>query len=297
MGASEERERSSDDRHRTIGGYISYNGLVDVTLADTHSVDSILASSYYIIPSLSKEGIHVSPSKFIPINNPFELCIGGLNDYEGLYEIIEKWLYYKYVHDDISKTTCVFDTRMSHDPEYFIFTMDSWESTLIVLKDTQAFRAYFFHSPHLTDPKLLFESNSSGFARKSTATTIDAGAGVVNDAITELKRDLGDFRKEQNENNSMVQRQVASIHVNMENQTNAVALIGNQLQQFGLLLLASRDEKAESPLSTTTSCSRLNAFEPQRTLRKRLQLRPTSLSFRLNDVNKLNDSRKQVISL
>ena len=30
----------------------------------------------------------------------------------------------------------------------------------------------------------------------------------------------------------------------MENQTKAVALIGNQLQQFGLSLLASRDEKA-----------------------------------------------------
>jgi hypothetical protein len=70
--------------HRTLGGYISYNGLVDITLADTRSVDSILASTYYFIPSLSKEGLHVSPPKFIPIDNPFELCIGGLNDYEGL---------------------------------------------------------------------------------------------------------------------------------------------------------------------------------------------------------------------
>jgi len=112
--------------HRMIGGYISYNGLVDITLADTHSVKSILTSSYYVIPSLSKEGIHVSPPKFISINNPFKLCIGGLNDYEGLHEIIEKWLYYKYVHNNASKTTCVFDTHTPHDREYFIFTMDSW---------------------------------------------------------------------------------------------------------------------------------------------------------------------------
>jgi hypothetical protein len=56
--------------HRTIGGYISYNGLVDVTLADTRSVDSILASSYYIIPSLSKEGIHVSPSQIHSNQHP-----------------------------------------------------------------------------------------------------------------------------------------------------------------------------------------------------------------------------------
>jgi hypothetical protein len=230
--------------HRTLGGYISYNGLVDITLADTHSVDSILASTYYFIPSLSKEGLHVSPPKFIPINNPFELCIGGLNDYEGLHEIIEKWLYYKYVQDDAAKTTRVFDTRISPDREYFIFTMDSWESTVLVLKDVEAFRAYFAQSPNLTDPKLLFESNSSGFARKSTATTIDAGANVVNDAISGLKRELADFRKEQNENNNLVQRQVAAIHANMESQTNAVALIGNQLQQFGLSLLAGRDEKA-----------------------------------------------------
>ena len=145
---------------------------------------------------LSKEGIHVSPPKFIPINNPFELCIGGLNDYEGLHEIIEKWLYYKYVHDDSSKSTCVFDTRLSHDREFFIFTMDSWESTLIVLKDTQDFHAYFTQSPFLTDPKLLFESNSSGFAQKSTTATIDAGAGVVNDAITELKCNLANWCKE-----------------------------------------------------------------------------------------------------
>jgi hypothetical protein len=252
VGAADKiRAHLESKGHRTIGGYISYNGLVDVTLADTCSVDSILASSYYIIPSLSKEGIHVSPPKFIPINNPFELCIGGLNDYEGLHEIIEKWLYYKYVHNDVSKTTHVFDTHVSHDREYFIFTMDSWESTLIVLKDTEAFCAYFIHSPYLTDPKLLFESNSSGFARKSTALTINAGAGFVNDVITELKCDLADFQKEQSENNSMVQRQVASIHVNMENQTNAVTLIGNQLQQFGLSLLASHDEKAiEGRIST-----------------------------------------------
>ena len=125
VGAADKiRAHLESKGHRTIGRYISYNGLVDVTLADTRSVDSILASSYYIIPSLSKEGIHVSPPKFIPINNPFELCIGGLNDYEGLHKIIKKWLYYKYIHDDISKTTRVFDTRISHDCEYFIFTMD-----------------------------------------------------------------------------------------------------------------------------------------------------------------------------
>jgi len=245
VGAADKiRAHLESKGHRTIGGYISYNGLVDVTLADTRSVDSILASSYYIIPSLSKEGLHVSSPKHIPINNPFELCIGGLNDYEGLHEIIEKWLYYRYVYNDISKTTRVFDTPISQDREYFIFAMDSWESTVTVLKDTEAFRTYFANTPYLTDPKLLFESNSSGFTRKSTATTIDSAAGVVNNAITELKRELTDFRKEQNENNNMVQRQVAAIHVNMENQTNAVALIGNQLQQFGLSLLASRDEKA-----------------------------------------------------
>jgi hypothetical protein len=80
--------------HRTTGGYISYNGLqvVAITMADSHSVDTILASSYYIVPSLSKDGMHVSPPKYISINYPFELCIGGLNEYEGLDEIIEKWL-------------------------------------------------------------------------------------------------------------------------------------------------------------------------------------------------------------
>ena len=122
--------------------------------------------------------------------------------------------------------------------------MDSWESTLLVLKDTESFRAYFIRSPYLTDPKLLFELNSSGFARKSTAMTIDAGAGIVNNAIADMKRDLANFCKEQTENNVLVQRQVVAIHINMENQTNAVTLIGNQLQQLGLSLLAGHDEKA-----------------------------------------------------
>ena len=250
--------------HRTIGGYISYNGLVDISLADTNSIDTILASHHYIVPTISKEGMHVSPPKFIPINHPFELCIGGLNDYEGVHEIIEKWLYYKYVHDDKAKTTRVYDTRISPDREYFIFTMDSWESTLAVLKDNVAFREYFTHSPLLSDPKLLFELNSIGFARKSTTATIDAGAGAVNEAITDLRRDLADFRKEQNVNNLLVQRQVASIHDNMENQTNAVALLGNQLQQFGLSLLSGRDEKMieakisaiDNNLSFETQCLR-----------------------------------------
>ena len=229
--------------HRTIGGYISFNRLVDIQLADTCSVDPILASSYFIIPTLSKAGMHVSSPRFIPINNLFELCISGLNDYDGIHETIEKWLYYKYVNDDEAKSARVYDTRVSSDRDHFIFAMDSWESTLIVLKDVEAFSAYFAKKPHLTEPKLLYEMNSLGFARKSTTTAINAGAAVVNDAIIDLKRDLAEFRKDQTENNSLVQRQVASIHVNMENQTNAVATIGLQLQQFGLSLLAGRDEK------------------------------------------------------
>jgi hypothetical protein len=230
--------------HRTIGGYISYYGLVDIAMADSHSVDTILSSSYFLIPSLSKEPLHVSSPRYISIDNPFELCITGLNDYDGLHEIIEKWLYHRYVRDDPAKTTRIFDTRMTSDRENYIFTMDSWESTLIVIKDADSFIAYFSNYPLLNPPKLVFELNSSGFGRKSTVSTINAGAGLVNDAISDLKRDLFDFRKEQTENNSLVQRQVAAIHVNMENQTNAVARIGNQLQQFGLSLLAGRDEKA-----------------------------------------------------
>ena len=230
--------------HKTTGGYTSYNGLVDITLADTRSVDMILSSSYYIIPTISKDGMHVSPPKYIAVNNPFELCIGGLNEYEGLHEIIEKWLYHKYTHDNGFNSARVYNTRISDDREFFLFTMDSWESTLIVLKDTDAFHTYFSNSPLLTEPKLLFELNSSGFARKSITSTIDAGAGLVNDAIAGIKRDLTDFRKEQTENNNLVQRQVASIHTNMETQTNAIATIGNQVQQSNLAFLASRDEKA-----------------------------------------------------
>ena len=217
--------------------------MVDITLADSRSVDAILGANFYLIPSLSKEGIQVSAPKYIPINNPFELSIGGLGNYEGLHEIIEKWLYYKYVHDDDSQTSCVFNTRISKDREHFIFTMDSWQSTLIVLKDFEDFHAYFTLSPDLIAPKLLFETNSSGYIRKSTASTIDARATSVNGAIADLKRDLAEFRKDQTENNSLVQHQVASIHTNMETQTDAVTRIGNQLHQFGLSLLASRDKK------------------------------------------------------
>lgn len=202
------------------------------------------------------------PPQYIHVNNPFELCINGLEEYEGLHEVIEKWLYHKYVHDNPSQTTRVFETRVSPDRQHFIFTMDSWESTLIALKDLDAFRTYFANSPLLTDPKLLFELNSSGFARKSTVTTINAGAGLVNDVITDLKRDLSDIRKEQTEINSLVQRQVAAIHDNMENQTNVVALIVNHLQRFSLL--AGRDEKViegrmsaiDSSLLFETQCLR-----------------------------------------
>ena len=199
--------------HRTIGGYISFNGLVDITLADSHFVDTILTSNFYLIPTLSKAGMHVTAPKFIPIENPFELCISGINDYDGLHKIIEKWLYHKYVHDDEAQSSCVYETRVSSDRDCFVFTMDLWESTLIVLKDTDAFCTYFAKFPFLIEPKLLFELNSISFARKSTTTTINAGAGVVNDAIADLKRDLTKFRKEQTDNNNLVQRQVAAILV------------------------------------------------------------------------------------
>lgn len=231
--------------HKTIGGYISFDGRVNIIFADTHSVDTILASRYYLIPTLSRESMHVSPLKSIPINNPFELCIGGLNKYEGLHDIIEEWLYQKYTYDDIAKTTRVFDTRISSDHDYFIFAMDSWESTVLVLGDSADFRTYFTHSPLLTDPKLLFELNSTGFASKSIVTTINAGAEFINDiqAITDLKRDLTDLRKEQSEIDYLVQRQVASILPANINQTNNLKLIGDQVHQFGLYLLAERDEK------------------------------------------------------
>jgi hypothetical protein len=179
--------------HRTIGGYVSFNGLVDITLADSHSVDTILNSSYYMIPSLSKDGIHVSPPKYFPIKFPFELCIGGVNEYEGLHEIIEKWLTHVYRHDDEKKSTRVLDSHVSTCRDYFIFSMDSWESTLIVLKDLDAFRAYFINSPLLTDPKFLFELNSIGFARKNLVSAINSGAGQVNDSMNDMRRDISDF--------------------------------------------------------------------------------------------------------
>ena len=230
--------------HKTTGGYVSFNGLVDITFADTASVDAILESTHYVVPTLSKDGMHVSPPKYIPIEYPFKLCIGGLNDYEGLDDTIEKWIRHKYKRDNAARLTRLVASRNSLDRDYYIFAMDSWESTLLVLRDLTEFRTYFTHSPLLTDPRLLFDVNSSGFARKSLTSTIDAGAGLVSDAITEIKRDISDFRKEQSENNNLVQRQVAAIHVNMESQTNALMLIGNQMHQQGLSLLAGRDEKA-----------------------------------------------------
>ena len=230
--------------HKTTGGYISFNGLVDISMADTHSVDTILSHSHFIIPSITKEGMHVSAPKFIPILHPFELCISGLNEYEGLHDVINKWLHYKYVRDDFDKNPRVFETRLSDDRDCFIFAMDSWESTLAVLKDTEAFRSYFLRSPLISEPKLLFDLNSSGFTRKSTSSAIAAGAGLVNEAIADLKRDLNDFRNDQNKNNNMVQRQVAVLHADFESQSTAVAAIGNQIHQFGMSFLAGRDEKA-----------------------------------------------------
>ena len=230
--------------HKTVGGYISFNGLVDISFANTNSVDTILASTYYHVPSLSKDGLHVSAPKFIAIENPFELCIGGINEYEGIHEVIEKWLYHVFAYDDALKSTRVHDTRISSDRDYFIFTMDSWDSTILVMKSADAFRTYFTRSPLLTDPKLVFDLNSSGFARKNVTSVIEAGAGLVNDAISEVKRELSAFRKEQTENNMLVQQQVASIHGAMEKQTNALTIMENQLSQFGLSLLSGRDEKA-----------------------------------------------------
>ena len=132
-----------ETKGHTTGGYISFNGLVDITLANTHSVNTILSSSFFIVPSITKEGMHVSSPKFIPILHPFELCISGLNEYEGLHDVIEKWLNYRYVHDDADKTPRVYQTRMSADHDCFIFAMDSWDSTIAVLKDTETFRSYF----------------------------------------------------------------------------------------------------------------------------------------------------------
>ena len=95
LGASEKICTHLESKgHRVIGGYISFNGLVDITLADTCSVDSILATQYHNILLLFKQEIQVSPPKYISINNTFELCIGSLNDYVGLHKIIKKWLYY-----------------------------------------------------------------------------------------------------------------------------------------------------------------------------------------------------------
>ena len=250
--------------HKTTGGYISFNGLVDVNLADIESVDTILATSYYTVTSLSKEAIHISPPRYIPVNNPFKLSIGGLNEYEGLHETIDKWLYHTYVYNDADRTPRVFDTRMSSDREFFIFTMDSWESTLAVLKDAEAFRAYFANSPLLAEPKLLFELNSGGFGRKSITTTIDSGAGLLNDVITDLKHEVADLRKDHRESDTLVQRQFDNVNKNMENQGNSISIIGNQLHQYGLSLLASRDEKAiegkihgiESSLAFELQCMR-----------------------------------------
>ena len=100
--------------HCSVGGYISYGGLVDIALADTPSVDAIVSTQYYVIPSLSPDTRHVSCPRIIAIQNAFELCISGLSDYEGLNETIEKWLYYQYAYQDHPmQSTHVFVTCVS----------------------------------------------------------------------------------------------------------------------------------------------------------------------------------------
>ena len=144
------------------------------------------------------------------------------------------------------------------------------------------------HIPSLTDPKLLFKSNSSGFVRKSVSTTIDAGASVVNDAINKMKRELAEFRRDQNENNNLVQHQVAAIHIDMENQTNAVAQIGNQLQQSALFLLAGHNEKQlkeKFMLLTTILPSKHSAYSARKTLLKELSSTPTLGNCRMKDAS------------
>ena len=125
--------------HKTTGGYISFNGLVDITFADTASVDAILESMHYVVPTLSKDGMQVSPPKYIPVNYPFELCIGGLNDYEGLDDTIEKWIRHKYKRDDAARSSRLVASRNSLDRDYYIFAMDSWESTMLVIRDLTDF--------------------------------------------------------------------------------------------------------------------------------------------------------------
>jgi len=141
------------------------------------------------------------------------------------------------------------------DRENFLFTMDSWESYCFGTKRTEAFQTYFANSATLIPPKLVFEVNSAPFIRKSTTAAIDVVLVSSTPLLPTSKREMSDFRREQMENNSLVQRQVAALHTNMENSDSSSCPHWKPASTIWFLpLLAGRDEKAiESRIASIDS--------------------------------------------
>jgi len=106
---------------------------------------------------LKKESMSPLPNSSL-LTTPSNSALEASMIMKALHEIIEKWLYYKYVHNNASKTTCVF--WHSHP---------SWSRILYLHNGLLVINSYcsqgywslshlFCQHPHtFTDPKLLFE--------------------------------------------------------------------------------------------------------------------------------------------
>ncbi len=222
-----------------------YNkGGVTLTLASPNDVDQILQQGHVNVQGIKDTRQRISGGRQIEIQNPFELIIiGALSEYEGLDELIEKWVEDEFLVD--GESTLAGARSPPNEREAFVFHMTSWSSTANVLSPAmQASFAKNFEKYKLMPPQMLHKVNTDAAYRivGSIREDFSKGAESMNKGLLNITRRLDDMEQQNKQQHQMTQLQLTAVTTSLTAITNSVSNLEDRVSKTQNAILAQSRE-------------------------------------------------------
>lgn len=196
-------------------------------MADLKTAEQLLKLNCVQIKSQGNVKAPITPNRCIVPQYAHEIVISGTSNYDGsLRKALDEWFWTRYSDDPTLASSHVYSTRVVDD--VFILLMRSWEWTVRVLKDRQAFWDQFGDNDKLGVPELLYKANSHGFAVTMQRMFKSAGNAITNEAQS-LRNLIDEVRRDMNADFAAQGQAIQSVTSGMQVLANSIETVQNQL--------------------------------------------------------------------
>ncbi|KAL0562613.1 hypothetical protein V5O48_019472, partial [Marasmius crinis-equi] len=205
-------------------------------LVFTKDVDRLLQNGSMTIPAISPYPISVAQGRHITLESPYDIIVAGLSNFSGNVNIdsdISQWIISEFSPDASSPTLVSMRTDGPND-DYYIFSMDSWQTTEQVLMAKESFRTHLAaRYPSLSEPQLLLTFNSSSAPiRSAPAQVIDSHAQKLSSQLNTLTTRIESMEKKHDAHSVIIQsvnRQLEDMSTSVKELSTSVTATSHQV--------------------------------------------------------------------